>query len=224
MLFLRSLYLFLSVLERSTHPTQLRPTPFRIYPASCGQHQRSLSCTFTTNSNLHLNIQVVVCGHFILLLPPAFRPCFLFFVCQHGKPSPDLHTPPKSSRLANIRVAFGPALSRELVELECSEAEELLDEAAAGEGGGGEEDSGKEQAGSHLRLSILASKTDALAKQTVRACFSKRPILVRVEAAETIIFDCHVVHAKSEIDLNCHARSKTSEFVKLDMYGMLSCF
>lgn len=53
---------------------------------------------------------------------------------QHGQPSPDLHTPPRSSCLANIRVAFGPALSRELVELECSQAEELLDQGADGGG------------------------------------------------------------------------------------------
>ncbi|CAN0469679.1 unnamed protein product, partial [Ectocarpus sp. 12 AP-2014] len=55
------------------------------------------------------------------------------FTCKkHGQPSPDLHTPPRSSCLANIRVAFGPALSRELVELECSQAEELLDQGADG--------------------------------------------------------------------------------------------
>ncbi|CAN0538406.1 unnamed protein product, partial [Scytosiphon promiscuus] len=42
---------------------------------------------------------------------------------QHGLPSPDLHTPSKSTRLGNIRTAFGPTLSRELVELECSESE-----------------------------------------------------------------------------------------------------
>lgn len=57
-----------------------------------------------------------------------------FFFSQHGQPSPDLHTPSKSSRLANIRLAFGPALARELVELECSKAEQLLDRATGGTG------------------------------------------------------------------------------------------
>ncbi|CAB1115569.1 unnamed protein product [Ectocarpus sp. CCAP 1310/34] len=57
------------------------------------------------------------------------------FTCKkHGQPGPDLHTPPRSSCLANIRVAFGPALSRELVELECSQAEELLDQGVDGGG------------------------------------------------------------------------------------------
>ncbi|CAM9409402.1 unnamed protein product, partial [Scytosiphon promiscuus] len=68
------------------------------------------------------------------------------FTCKkHGLPSPDLHTPPKSSCLANIKVAFGPALSRELVELECSEAEELLDEVAAARGGGEDSEAGPQK-------------------------------------------------------------------------------
>ncbi|CAB1108396.1 unnamed protein product [Ectocarpus sp. CCAP 1310/34] len=57
------------------------------------------------------------------------------FTCKkHGQSGPDLHTPPRSSCLANIQVAFGPALSRELVELECSQAEELLDQGVDGGG------------------------------------------------------------------------------------------
>lgn len=57
---------------------------------------------------------------------------FFFALAQHGQPSPDLHTPLKSSALANIRVAFGQALARELVELECSTAEDLVDGTSEG--------------------------------------------------------------------------------------------
>ena len=79
--------------------------------------------------SLSLSLSLSLCLSLVLSLSIS-----LTLPCQHGQPSPDLHTPLKSSSLANIRVAFGPSLSRELVELQCSEAEELLDKPpAAGE-------------------------------------------------------------------------------------------
>ncbi|CAM9388381.1 unnamed protein product, partial [Discosporangium mesarthrocarpum] len=55
------------------------------------------------------------------------------FTCKkHGQPSPDLHTPARSSRQGNIRIVFGASVARELVELECSEAPELPPEPGGG--------------------------------------------------------------------------------------------
>ncbi|KAG5185784.1 hypothetical protein JKP88DRAFT_311230 [Tribonema minus] len=52
------------------------------------------------------------------------------FTCKrHGSASADLHTPAQSSSLANIRVAYGAALARELLELKAEQAPELLDKA-----------------------------------------------------------------------------------------------
>jgi DNA mismatch repair protein MLH1 len=59
---------------------------------------------------------------------------------QHGQASADLHTPKGGSTLANVRIAFGQVLARELLEFTCEAgAAEGGEEGAEGEGerGGG---------------------------------------------------------------------------------------
>lgn len=59
------------------------------------------------------------------------------FDSQHGQGGADLHTPKGGTVLGNIKIAFGPAVARELLELNCSSSGGQGEDTESGESEGG---------------------------------------------------------------------------------------
>lgn len=144
------------------------------------------------------------CALLVLSFSFCVAAVLFFFCCQHGQPNPDLHTPLKSSTLANIRVAFGPSLSRELVELKCSEAEDELLDKRPPAGQEEEEDFGKRETDRER----LCGSFDKLVR-----CID-RPPLPQTEKLARPSSDCYFSPA-------CHAWLLCARWIVFERFGGL---